>query len=81
MNDKLKRILIVDDSPDDIHFVMEHFSDDYAVIAATSGKKALQLAIKEPQPDIILMDVEMPEMNGYETGQNLKADEATGTKA
>ena len=40
MNDKLKRILIVDDSPDDIHFVMEHFSDDYAVIAATSGKKS-----------------------------------------
>ncbi len=77
MNTEIKRVLIVDDSPDDIHFVMESFSQDYAVMAATSGEKALQVAAREPHPDVILMDVEMPGMNGYETCRWLKEGEAT----
>ncbi|RLJ19976.1 response regulator [bacterium endosymbiont of Escarpia laminata] len=77
MNTEKKRILIVDDSADDIHFVMESFSNDYAVLAATSGEKALQIADREPHPDVILMDVEMPGMNGYETCRRLKEAEST----
>jgi len=77
MSEESKRVLIVDDSPDDIHFVMESFSQDYAVLAATNGEKALQIATRDPQPDVILMDVEMPGMNGYETCRRLKASEAT----
>ncbi len=77
MNTEKKRILIVDDSADDIHFVMESFSTDYAVLAATSGEKALQIADRDPRPDVILMDVEMPGMNGYETCRRLKEAEST----
>ncbi|QYZ66520.1 MAG: response regulator [Gammaproteobacteria bacterium (ex Lamellibrachia satsuma)] len=77
MNTEKKRILIVDDSADDIHFVMESFSTDYAVLAATSGEKALQIADRDPRPNVILMDVEMPGMNGYETCRRLKEAEPT----
>ena len=77
MNSKTKRVLIVDDSPDDIHFVMESISQGFAVVAATSGEKALQIAAKEPKPDIILMDVDMPGMDGYEVCRRLKEDEST----
>jgi len=72
MNAEKKQILIVDDSPDDIHFLMPTLSKDYAVLVATNGEKALEIAANEPHPDVILMDVEMPEMNGYETCRRLK---------
>ncbi len=71
MSDKY-RVLIVDDSTDDIHFVLENLKQDYAVLVATSGEKALELADKEPRPDVILMDVEMPGMDGYDTCRLIK---------
>ena len=77
MSEEKRRILIVDDSTDDIHVLMENLKQDYAVLAATSGDKALELAARDPQPDLILMDVSMPGMNGYETCQRLKADPVT----
>jgi len=76
MSDKY-RVLIVDDSTDDIHFVMENLKQDYAVLVATSGEKAVEMAAKNPRPDVILMDVEMPGMNGYETCRQLKATTET----
>jgi len=72
MTDKY-RVMIVDDSTDDIHFVLENLKQDYAVLVATSGEKALAMAAKEPHPDVILMDVEMPGMNGYDTCRQIKA--------
>lgn len=72
-----RKILIVDDSPEDIHFVIENLKDDYAVLAATSGAKALEMASNDPHPDVILMDVMMPEMNGYETCRQLKNNSST----
>jgi len=77
VTDERKRVLIVDDSADDIHVLMENLKQDYAVLAATSGEKALLLASKKPQPDIILMDVMMPDMNGYETCRCLKENPET----
>ncbi len=74
MQTEKKRILIVDDSAGDIHVLMENLKQDYAVLAATSGEKALELARKEPHPDVILMDVSMPGMNGYDTCRRLKGD-------
>jgi len=68
-----KCVLIVDD----IHVLMESLKQEYAVLAATSGEKALVLASKKPQPDIILMDVMMPEMNGYDTCRRLKQNPET----
>jgi len=77
VNGVRKRVLIVDDSADDIHVLMENLKQEYAVLAATSGEKALELASKKPQPDLILMDVMMPDMNGYETCRLLKQNSAT----
>jgi len=71
------RIMIVDDSPNDIRVVMTMLSDEFAVLAATSGEKALQIAERTPQPDAILMDVEMPGMNGYQTCEALKNNHET----
>ncbi|MBF0265854.1 MAG: response regulator [Gammaproteobacteria bacterium] len=67
-----KRILVTDDSADAIRFIMDYFPENYDIMAATSGEKALKLATKEPYPDVILMDVDMPGMNGYETCRQLK---------
>ncbi|MCK5336252.1 MAG: response regulator, partial [Gammaproteobacteria bacterium] len=67
MTEKNNTVLIVDDSSDDLKILLENLKQDYAVLAATSGKKALEFAAKEPRPDVILLDVMMPEMDGYET--------------
>jgi len=72
MSAEKERILIVDDSTDDIHILMENLKQDYAVLAATSGEKALEVAANDPQPDVILLDVMMPGMDGYETCRRLK---------
>lgn len=72
-----QRILIVDDSPNDIHIIIENLKEHHAVIASTSGSKALELAAKDPRPDVILMDVEMPEMNGYQVCRQLKSQSLT----
>ena len=74
---KTQRILIVDDSVDNLQVLMGLLKDDYKIIAATSGAKALQLARQDPAPDLILLDVMMPEMDGYEVCRRLKADELT----
>jgi CheY-like chemotaxis protein len=71
------RVLIVDDSRGDIRIVNENLKDAYTTVAATSGEQALDLASKEPRPEVILMDVEMPGMNGYETCKKLKEDPKT----
>lgn len=72
-----QKILIVDDSSVNIQILMETLRDEYAIIVATNGEKALQLANIKPRPDIILLDINMPEMNGYEVCARLKADSAT----
>lgn len=49
MSAKDKKILIVDDSPEDIQFVMENLKDEYAVLVGTSGQKGLEIAANEPR--------------------------------
>jgi len=70
-------ILIVDDMPENLHGLMQILRDDYAIIAATSGEKALELARRQPQPDLILLDIRMPGMDGYSVLANLKAQANT----
>jgi CheY-like chemotaxis protein len=77
VNDDKRRVLMVDDCVDDIHVLMENLKQDYAVLAATNGEKALEMAGKTPQPDVILMDVMMPGVDGYETCRRLKSDPNT----
>ncbi|HUW26631.1 MAG TPA: EAL domain-containing protein [Gallionella sp.] len=75
-NDK-PRILIVDDVSENLHAMMSILGDAYAVTAATSGEKALELAARKPQPDLVLLDIKMPDMDGYEVLHRLKADPLT----
>ncbi len=72
-----KLILLVDDAPANIQVAREILKDKYKTRVATSGAKALELVRVEPTPDLILLDVMMPEMDGYEVCARLKADPAT----
>lgn len=72
-----KTILVVDDTPDNIHLLRGVLHPRYKVKAATSGGKALKIAQKPPPPDLILLDVMMPEMDGQEVCRRLKADPVT----
>ena len=74
-----QKVLIVDDVAENIHFLMNILKNDYSILAATNGDKALELARKEPQPDIILLDIMMPGMDGYEVCTTLKEDKATSS--
>ena len=70
-------ILVVDDTPTNIDILRNTLRPDYIVKAATSGEKALQIAFSDSPPDIILLDIMMPEMDGYEVCERLKNDPAT----
>jgi CheY-like chemotaxis protein len=72
-----KTILVVDDTPTNIHLLRGILHPQYQVKAATSGDKALKIAQKAPVPDLILLDVMMPEMDGHEVCRRLKADPVT----
>lgn len=72
-------ILIVDDTPANIDLLKGILHDTYKIKAATSGEKALQIAAKAPRPDLILLDVMMPGMDGHETCRRLKGDPITAT--
>src|SRR5215469_529420 len=72
-----KTVLVVDDAPANIRLVNEILHDTYQVRAATSGAKALELASGDPHPDLILLDVVMPGMNGYDVCTRLKEGAAT----
>jgi diguanylate cyclase (GGDEF)-like protein len=74
MNDTMVKptILIVDDMPINISVLYDLLQHDYQLKAATSGFDALAIAKGEDKPDLILLDVEMPEMDGYEVCKALK---------
>jgi CheY-like chemotaxis protein len=70
-------ILVVDDTPANIAILREVLKGRYRVRVATSGERALEIAHATPRPDLILLDIMMPEMDGREVCRRLKADEAT----
>jgi len=71
------RILIVDDVHENLHTLLNILRGEYAILAATSGEKALEIAQRQPVPDLILLDVVMPEMDGYQVLECLQASDAT----
>jgi CheY-like chemotaxis protein len=75
--DPKKTVLIVDDAPSNIQMVNSILKDSYKVRIATNGAKALELVRAMPAPDLILLDVMMPGMDGYEVCTRLKADAET----
>ena len=74
---KKQTILIVDDTPENIDVLVGILKDEYEVIAALNGSKALKIIQSGKQPDLILLDVMMPEMDGYQVCKKLKADYTT----
>ena len=70
-------MLLVDDVSENLHSLMNILRDEYAISAATSGEKALELASREPQPHIILLDIKMPGMDGYSVLSALKTNPHT----
>lgn len=73
----VKKILVVDDSATDRQFLLEGLSRlGYQVVLAESGEQALARA-KSEQPDLVLMDVVMPGVNGFQATRQLARDEAT----
>jgi serine phosphatase RsbU (regulator of sigma subunit) len=72
-----KTILIVDDTPINLGVISGALKDTYKTKVATNGEKALAIASSEDKPDLILLDVMMPVMDGYEVCRRLKANSAT----
>jgi putative two-component system response regulator len=70
-------VLVVDDVPENLTVLGELLCRDYTVRAANSGAAALRLAAVQPAPDLILLDLMMPVMDGYEVMQRLRADPGT----
>ncbi|MDR1935161.1 MAG: two-component system response regulator [Candidatus Accumulibacter sp.] len=75
--DEKPTILVVDDAPDNLALMSALLKDTYKVKVATNGEKALQIAGSVAPPDLILLDVVMPEMDGYEVCRRLKASSDT----
>src|ERR1017187_894988 len=71
-----KTLLLVDDEPSNLHVLKQILQEDYHLLFARDGKKALELS-REKQPDLILLDVMMPELSGYDVCRGLKQNYKT----
>jgi putative two-component system response regulator len=71
------RILVVDDEIDNITILREILKPRYTVLSATTGKSAVALAAANPPPDLILLDIKMPNMDGFDVLKTLKTSQRT----
>nr|CRH06351.1 putative response regulator receiver domain modulated hybrid histidine kinase with HisKA and HATPase_c domain [Candidatus Magnetococcus massalia] len=77
MTQKRAKILVVDDERATIDLIVGILHSDYQLSIAKNGERALELAQSEPPPELILLDIIMPDLDGYEVCRKLKADPAT----
>jgi PAS domain S-box-containing protein len=70
-------VLVVDDLPDNLALMSSLLERDYKVKVANSGEKALRIAASQAPPDLIILDIMMPDMDGYEVAGRLKANPVT----
>ena len=77
MNNNEKTVLIVDDVAGNLDVLSGILKNEYRLKIATNGKKAIQIANGSEKPDLILLDIMMPEMDGYEVCRKLKQSHRT----
>jgi PAS domain S-box-containing protein len=77
LSDRKIRILAIDDEEIYIHAIVGLLAEKYKIIIAVDGQEGLKIARAEPPPDLILLDVMMPKMGGFEVCQQLKSDPRT----
>lgn len=77
-HDQRPRLLLVDDEPTNLQVLRHILQADYRLLFATDGERALQVA-REQRPDLVLLDIMMPHMDGYAVCCALKADAATAS--
>ncbi len=65
-------ILVVDDKPDNLHLLCTVFKEDYRILAAHTGQKALDLCCSDTPPDLVLLDVMMPGIDGFEVARRMR---------
>lgn len=66
------KVIIVDDQPENLQILVQILKSQYAVIATTSGIRAIELSLLEPKACAILLDVYMPEIDGFSLCKKLK---------
>ncbi len=65
-------ILVVDDTPDNLHLLAQLFKDEYRVRIAHTGEKALTICQSDTPPDLVLLDIMMPGMDGFEVARRMR---------
>jgi CheY-like chemotaxis protein len=73
-----KKIMVVDDEPDQIltiKLILEDLNNEYKVIGAEGGKKCLELLKNNQIPDLIFLDIMMPDMNGWDLAAEIKKNQ------
>jgi putative two-component system response regulator len=70
----MKKIIVVDDEPDVIYSIKEGLKDNFEILGVNSGKQLFQ-TLETGVPDLILLDIMMPEMNGWQVLKRLKESE------
>ncbi len=77
MKEIKEKILIVDDERININLLLDILKPDYRIIIAKNGLQAMERALSEHTPDLILLDIMMPDIDGYEVCKRLKENENT----
>ena len=76
----MKKIMLVDDEKDQIFSIRtgfeQEYPNEYEIIGVESGKKCIELLEKNVEPDLILLDIMMPEMDGWEVFDKIKANQS-----
>ena len=72
-------VLVIDDSPEHIELISNVLRDEYVVKAATNGERGLQIAIQDPKPELVLLDIIMPDIDGFEVCKQLKKNPITAS--
>ncbi|WP_373484029.1 diguanylate cyclase domain-containing protein [Acetobacterium sp.] len=77
ITEKRQRILVVDDAPENTQLLAQALVENYEIIVANNGKDALNIVQQDPVPDMILLDLSMPDMSGYEVCKQIQLEEST----